>query len=145
MAEEPRLNDVRLGPDGSLEYFDGAQWRDYPDIPDDEEAPPLAVSRDEERWPDTGNRGYDGPRPKGGTPDDDRPAPDTGSRGHDGPGPDTGSRGHDGPEPSTGSGEGDRPGPDLAGSGDGDRPDTGGREGGRGRWRGGLRGDGGAT
>ncbi|GEC08659.1 hypothetical protein SSP24_63140 [Streptomyces spinoverrucosus] len=45
MVEEPRLNDVRLGPDGSLEYFDGTGWVTYPDVPDDDGAPPNAVSR----------------------------------------------------------------------------------------------------
>ncbi|MBV7696688.1 CHAT domain-containing protein [Streptomyces sp. TRM70350] len=44
-VEEPRLNDVRLGPDGSLEFFDGVDWVAYPDVPDDEGAPPNAVSR----------------------------------------------------------------------------------------------------
>ncbi|MFI9614485.1 hypothetical protein ACIHCM_22940 [Streptomyces sp. NPDC052023] len=82
MTEEPRLNDVRLGPDGSLEYFDGAQWRAYPDIPDDEEAPPLAVSRDDELRPAAGSRGYDGP--DAGSPEGGRGRWRGGARGDDG-------------------------------------------------------------
>ncbi|MEV7996141.1 hypothetical protein AB0O67_30890 [Streptomyces sp. NPDC086077] len=62
--EEPQLNDVRLGPDGSLEYFDGAHWTPYPDVPEDEGAPPHAVSRHgDDGWsPHTGDHdAHDGP------------------------------------------------------------------------------------
>ncbi|MFD0315701.1 hypothetical protein [Streptomyces flavalbus] len=45
MAEEPRVNDVRIAPDGELEFYDGTEWVPYPDLPDDV-ALPNGLSRD---------------------------------------------------------------------------------------------------
>ncbi|MFE6285735.1 hypothetical protein [Streptomyces sp. NPDC057877] len=44
MEEEPQVNAVRHGPDGSLEFYDGAEWVPYPDVPE-EVWQPGAVSR----------------------------------------------------------------------------------------------------
>ncbi|UED87383.1 hypothetical protein [Streptomyces profundus] len=44
MERAPRTNDVRLGEDGELEFFDGTAWVPYPDVPEDDAAP-NAVSR----------------------------------------------------------------------------------------------------
>ncbi|MBQ1089037.1 hypothetical protein [Streptomyces sp. B93] len=44
MEQEPRVNDVRIGPDGELEFYDGAEWVPYPDLPD-EAGPPSALWR----------------------------------------------------------------------------------------------------
>lgn len=46
MAENPRLNEVRLDADGILEFFDGTAWVPYPDVPDDN-LPPIAVTRED--------------------------------------------------------------------------------------------------
>jgi hypothetical protein len=45
MADAPKINDVRLGEDGVLEFYDGTAWVGYPDVPDDDTWSPLAVSR----------------------------------------------------------------------------------------------------
>ncbi|GGL94362.1 hypothetical protein GCM10010129_42860 [Streptomyces fumigatiscleroticus] len=44
MEEEPRINDVRLGAGGELEFFDGTAWVPYPDLPEDP-GTPRAVSK----------------------------------------------------------------------------------------------------
>ncbi|MER5883295.1 hypothetical protein ABT160_05665 [Streptomyces sp. NPDC001941] len=38
-------NAVRLGPDGSLEYYDGSRWQPYPDVPDDDDFAPRGLMR----------------------------------------------------------------------------------------------------
>ncbi|MEW2117285.1 hypothetical protein AB0945_19255 [Streptomyces sp. NPDC005474] len=45
MADGPKINDVRLGDNGVLEFYDGTAWILYPDVPDDD-APPQALTKD---------------------------------------------------------------------------------------------------
>ncbi|MEU3731185.1 hypothetical protein AB0E81_17450 [Streptomyces sp. NPDC033538] len=47
MEEEPEINDVRLGIDGVLEFYDGTAWVPYPDVPEDH-GPPNAVNREKD-------------------------------------------------------------------------------------------------
>ncbi|GAQ77260.1 hypothetical protein ACOT81_26520 [Streptomyces sp. WI04-05B] len=53
MADAPKINDVRLGDDGVLEFYDGTAWVLYPDVPDDD-GPPQALTKDSptvKDWP----------------------------------------------------------------------------------------------
>ncbi|MFF3375773.1 hypothetical protein ACFYXF_22835 [Streptomyces sp. NPDC002680] len=45
MADAPKINDVRLGDNGVLEFYDGTAWVVYPDVPDDD-GPPQALTKD---------------------------------------------------------------------------------------------------
>ena len=45
MADAPKINDVRLGDSGVLEFYDGTAWILYPDVPDDD-GPPQALTKD---------------------------------------------------------------------------------------------------
>ena len=45
MADAPKINDVRLGDNGVLEFYDGTAWILYPDVPDDD-GPPQALTKD---------------------------------------------------------------------------------------------------
>ena len=44
--EQPRVNDVRLGGNGELEFYDGTDWVPYPDVPEDD-GTPFLVARSE--------------------------------------------------------------------------------------------------
>jgi hypothetical protein len=46
MVEEPQVNDVRLGDDGELEFFDGTAWIPYSDVPGDAGSPNALTRED---------------------------------------------------------------------------------------------------
>jgi hypothetical protein len=49
--EQPRINDVRLGEHGDLEFYDGTGWQPYPDVPDDDHGTPFLVARSDDDLP----------------------------------------------------------------------------------------------
>ncbi|MER6343599.1 hypothetical protein ACWC10_18255 [Streptomyces sp. NPDC001595] len=49
--EQPRINDVRLGANGELEFYDGTGWVPYPDVPDEDGGSPVVLTRLDDEEP----------------------------------------------------------------------------------------------